>query len=318
MDNLSLTQTELEVFKTNGWIGPFDSGVDQDDIEYCHSMTQSVVETSRVNPIYGRHSVRDWHLIDDKILGLFQRDEITHRVKSILNGQPIKLWRSKIFSTPPKSKGIGWHQEWGHFNGEEIGNNIPALKPINYDDYWNLSIWVALTDITLESSPMQFLNKSHNHRYEIKMVPIVDSAFFVNPFDDIHDKEELLEKVTKSTLLLDINTTLLLEGVNCEAYSLSELKAMCWKKMQSYTAAVTMPFDTEENEKTVLLKRGQFIIFSERTMHRSLPNTTDLTRLAINCRMTPATTEVYPGKLEGNFIDGSNLDISKHRNVEFV
>jgi len=318
MKNLALTQDELATFETNGWIGPFDTGIDQEQLEYCRSLSQNVVDINKVNPIYGRHSVRDWHLVDRQILNLFQSNEIVHRVKSILNGQSIKLWRSKIFCTPPANRGIGWHQEWGHFNGEEIGNNIPALKPANYDDYWNLSIWVALTDITAENSPMQFLSKSHKHRYEIKMVPIVDSAFFVNPFDEITNKAELIERVTTSTLLLDINTTSLLEGVSCDDYSLSELKAICWKKMRSYTAAVTMPFDTEENEQTVTMKKGQFVIFSERTMHRSLANTTQFSRLAINCRMTPSSTQVYPSKSMGNYIDGSNLNISKHQCIEFA
>ncbi len=318
MENFSLTENEIATFEENGWIGPFSSGLDQTQIEHCRSFSQEVVDTDKVNPMHGRHSVRDWHLIDNQILNLFQKNEIVHRVRSILNGQPIKLWRSKIFFTPPESRGIGWHQEWGHFNGEEIGNNIPALKPINYDDYWNLSIWVALTDITLENSPMQFLSKSHKHRYEIKMVSIVDSAFFVNPFDEIDDKAELIERVKTSTLLLDINTTSMLNDVNCDEYTLCELKDICYEKMKSYTAAVTMPFDTKQNERTVTMKKGEFVIFSERTMHRSLPNTTGLSRLSINCRMTPSTTEVYPGKALGNVIDGSNLNISKHKCIEFA
>ena len=318
MKKFSLNPSEIANFEENGWIGPFDIGVDSDLVQYCKNRSQHIVDNNEVNPMYGRHSVRDWHLMDPKFLDLFQQDEIVHRVQSILNNQPIKLWRSKIFCTPPKSRGIGWHQEWGHFNGEEIGNNIPALKPLNFDDYWNLSIWIALTDITLESSPMQFLSKSHRHRYEIKMVPIVDSAFFVNPFDEIHDKNELIEKINSSTLLLDINTTNLLKDVEYEHLSLEELKSVCWQKMRNYTAAVTLPFDTQDNERTVTMKKGQFVIFSERTMHRSLPNTTDLSRVAINCRMTPATTEVYPSKKLGNNIDGSNLDISEHKCIEFA
>lgn len=317
MDTFHLTPEEIIYFETNGWIGPFDTGIDKLILERCRYTAQHIVDTNKINPLYERHSVRDWHLIDNDILDLFSQDEIVLRVKSILKGQAIKLWRSKIFCTPPKSRGIGWHQEWGHFNGEEVGNNIPALKPVNYDDYWNLSIWVALTDITLDNSPMQFLNKSHKHRYEIKMVPIVDSAFFVNPFDDLSDKEELIQRVKKSTLLLDINTTSLLRGIDCDCYSLAELKKICWDKLQSFTAAVTLPFDTEKNEQTVTMKKGQFIIFSERTMHRSLPNTTDISRIAINCRMTPSTTEVYPSKSQGSFIDGSNLDIRRHETIEF-
>jgi len=318
MDKYALSKDEVNLFSDNGWIGPFDTGLDDDLIDACCRRSEEIVENNLVSPLYGRHSVRDWHLLDNKFLTLFKQDQIAHRVKSIFGGEAIKLWRSKIFVTPPKGRGIGWHQEWGHFNGEEIGNNIPALKPLHFDEFWNLSIWVALNDITIERSPMQFLTGSNKHRYEIKMVPMCDSAFFVNPFDDIDNKDELVDKVKASTLLLDINTTKLLDGIDYESIPLEELKKVCWKKMQNFSAAVTLPFDTEDGEETLLMRKGQFVIFSERTMHRSLPNLTDGNRVAINCRMTPISTEVYPGKKEGLVIDGSNLNITKHECIELV
>jgi non-heme Fe2+,alpha-ketoglutarate-dependent halogenase len=63
------------------------------------------------------------------------------------------------------------------------------------------------------------------------------------------------------------------------------------------------------------MPRGSFVIFSERTMHGSPPNNSDSRRMAVNCRITKAETLVYPGRLTGNFIDGSNLDIGKHENL---
>jgi len=35
----------------------------------------------------------------------------------------------------------------------------------------------------------------------------------------------------------------------------------------------------------------------------------------VNCRITRAGTLVYPGRLGGNVIDGSNLDISRHESL---
>ena len=56
-------------------------------------------------------------------------------------------------------------------------------------------------------------------------------------------------------------------------------------------------------------------VFTERTMHGSPANISSRRRLAINGRITRADTIVYPGRLRENFIDGSNLDIRKHRCV---
>jgi non-heme Fe2+,alpha-ketoglutarate-dependent halogenase len=50
-------------------------------------------------------------------------------------------------------------------------------------------------------------------------------------------------------------------------------------------------------------------------MHGPPANISSRRRLAINGRITRADTIVYPGRLRGNFIDGSNLDMRKHRAV---
>ena len=50
-------------------------------------------------------------------------------------------------------------------------------------------------------------------------------------------------------------------------------------------------------------------------MHGSGPNASDKTRPALNARITNADTLIYPGRLNGEYVDGSNLDISKHECV---
>lgn len=311
INNCNLKKDDLEKFKKNGWIGPFDSGASSDLIARCQKKSENIIDNKIINPIYKRYSVRDLHLVDDDFLELFKQDNIVHRCQSIL-GNDLKLWRSKIFKTPSGAKGIGWHQEWGYFNGEEIGNDIPGLHPESFDDCWNLSVWVALVDITPQNSPMQFVTGSHKIRHAIKMVSITESAFFENPFNKLLSKDELIEKCKKSTLLLDINTEHLLDGIDLNDISLENLKKECYERLKNYKAAITQPFDTEGKEETVLMKKGQFVLFSERTMHRSLANTTDGARYSVNCRITPQSTTVYPGKLKGEIMDGSNLNITDH------
>ncbi len=64
-----------------------------------------------------------------------------------------------------------------------------------------------------------------------------------------------------------------------------------------YNAAYTLEFDREKAEVVNLpVKSGQFIIFMERCIHGSGPNTTDRHRLAFNLRVVPTNMQVYPNK----------------------
>ena len=64
-----------------------------------------------------------------------------------------------------------------------------------------------------------------------------------------------------------------------------------------YNAAYTLDFDEKEQPCIELPARaGQFIIFTERCIHGSGPNTTDQHRLAFNMRVTPTNVPAYTNK----------------------
>lgn len=82
------------------------------------------------------------------------------------------------------------------------------------------------------------------------------------------------------------------------------------------TAKFTLPFEIETGALVDMpAKKGQFIIFTERCMQGSQVNTSARSRMGVNCRVISSDTLVYPGRLKGHFIDGSNLNIRKHRAV---
>ena len=268
--------------------------------------------------MYGRYSVRDWHLEQQSMLALFQDKGLIRRLNQIM-GEDLVLWRSKIFNKPPQSGGIDWHQEWGAFNGEEIGNDIPALVHSgNGDDLWDVTVWVALADVTLDMSPIRFARGTHKKRFPIEMVPLVESGFFVDPFFEITTKEELIRRALTNSLIDDINTSKAFTAADIHdpEMSLDKAKAIAYQHVQDAKGAVTRGFQAEEYEIVCQeVKKGDYWIFSERTMHGSGPNTSSKTRPAVNARITKSDTLIYPGRLNGEYIDGSNLDISKHRNV---
>jgi len=65
-----------------------------------------------------------------------------------------------------------------------------------------------------------------------------------------------------------------------------------------YNADFTLEYTKEEEERAVEVpvKSGQFMIFAERCIHGSGPNTTDKHRLAFNMRVIPTSVAVYPNK----------------------
>lgn len=64
-----------------------------------------------------------------------------------------------------------------------------------------------------------------------------------------------------------------------------------------YNAAYELDFSEDETECVeVPCKPGQFIIFTERCIHGSAPNTTNRHRLAFNLRVTPTNVAAYPNK----------------------
>ena len=64
-----------------------------------------------------------------------------------------------------------------------------------------------------------------------------------------------------------------------------------------YEASYTLDFREEDQPiRYVPVKSGQFLLFTERFVHGSGPNTTDQYRLAFNMRVIPSNIPVYPNK----------------------
>lgn len=309
---------EAEDFWKNGFAGPFSLSVGETVLDETASFVQDLIADKPGHPIYGRYSVRDWHLEQPSMLALFQDTGLVSRLNQIM-GEDLVLWRSKIFNKPPQSGGIDWHQEWGAFNGEEIGNDIPALEhPGNGDDLWDVTVWVALADVSMDMSPVRFARGTHKRRFPIEMVPLVESGFFVDPLFEIAGKEELIRRALSNSLMDDINTsTAFTEAdIHDPEISFDRAKAVAYQHVKDARGAVTRGFHAEEYEIVCQeVKKGDYWIFSERTMHGSGPNNSSKTRPAVNARITKSDTLIYPGRLKGEYIDGSNLDISKHRNI---
>lgn len=303
-----------EIFWRDGFVGPLALGVPRDLLDSVAARLDRMLDSHAEQPLYGRFSVRDWHLLDEDILALLSHPKIIEAVASVL-GPDLLLWRSKIFLKRPGEASLGWHQEWGAFNGEEIGNDRPALHPSPEakNSIWNLTVWVALDDVTPDMGPVRFARGTHTHRFPIEMQPLVQSEFWHDPFLDTSSAQTLIERADANSLVLDIRTDHIFKNVDRERITLDEAKAMLINGLKNEVGAVTLDFDdTRQDVVDLPMDAGSFVMFSERTMHGSSENHTPRRRLAINARYTRADTVVYPFREHSENIDGSNLDISQH------
>jgi len=115
------------------------------------------------------------------------------------------------------------------------------------------------------------------------------------------------------TLVRDIDPSGFFTGVDVSSLSIEEAKRIVFRELSQLRGAVTLPFDYDPADLVTMDTRaGEFVIFTERTMHGSPPNRTKQGRTAVNCRVTTRDTLIYPGRLRGDFIDGSNLDLRRH------
>lgn len=308
-----LTEAQVAAFHRDGFLGPLPRYATDAQLDAIARLLVAVEHDRQTHPIYGRYSPRDWHLVDPTLRALFTDPRMVVPL-TMLMGPDLLLWRSKAFIKPPFGGPIGWHQEWGSFNGAELGNDVPALQPFGDDAApWNVTIWFALDDVTPDMGPLRFLRGSHRRHRPVTQVPYPESAFFEQPFAGIDDPMEIVRRARASTLLLDIDTADYFTGVDVDALTLDDAKKVVVDRASERTGEITLPFDIQPGEEVVMpMARGEFVIFYERVMHGSGASTSPRTRAAVNCRVTPATTLVYPQRLDGDFVDGSNVDISDH------
>ncbi len=277
-----LSEWELSAFNERGFIGPFDL-LDTDQLAALRPTFETILFGKLQSPIYHRTTHRDWHLHYKNLLSIAYRNEVVSRVQTLL-GEDLLVWRTSIFHKAPKDGPLAWHQS-SLFAGEEYGLFKPALAPPPeyqiYTDLFNLSVWVALDDVTVENGAMQIAAGTHMKQYPVRKVPLSESVFGKTFYDnlvrsgDTGRLAELADRYACDTIFDPVA-----EGV--EVVNLT-------------------------------MKAGQFIIFTDRVMHGSLPNLTeDQRRLAINFRVTVPQVTVYPHREHGDYIDGNDHDISNH------
>jgi non-heme Fe2+,alpha-ketoglutarate-dependent halogenase len=277
-----LTDEETARFHARGYIGPFDL-LEPAALGKLRPTFDAIISGKLQSPVYHRTTHRDWHLHYRNLLSICYRPEVMRRVQSLL-GQDLLIWRSSIFHKAPGDGALAWHQS-SLFAGEEYGIFKPALGPPPeyevYTDMFNLSVWVALDDVTAANGAMQIAVGTQNRQYPVKKVPFAESVFGKVAYDNFARAGDAARLAQ------------LAERYACET--------------------IFDPAAEGTQIDTVEMKKGQFFIFTDRVLHASLENSTeDQRRLAINFRVTVPQVTVYPHRGWGDMIDGNDHDISGH------
>lgn len=312
---MTTTTSPREALATNGFAGPFPRFASEDTIGELREFFRDVLDNQPLHPLYDRYSVRDWHLVNEKVRELLTAPELIKSLEEATGADSLVLWRSKLFEKFPGDGAIDWHQEYGYFDGEEIGGHRPALFPMNPSSQWGWTLWLPLTDVSDDDGVMEFVKGSQRTAYPKRMVTLTESGAYVDPRNRIKSKEELLTRAKNNSLILDIDTRRVFDGVDPDQHSLDDLFDLLTERCASLLAVVTEPFEVRPGDtETMPMNAGEYIIFSERCMHRSRASKPDAKlRLAVNARYTLGDTWVYPQRATGDTYDGSNLDISRHK-----
>ena len=272
-----LTQDQVQDFQEKGWLGPLDlfSAIEIEAVKQCLEANSSIAEVdgqpmmTLYNNVLNLNTSRDLHLFHQPIVDMFKSPELVHVLNQLV-GPDLLLWNSNVFCKMPGEGEIKWHQVYDSYDPSAYDPQKSSLLYPENGELINISVWVALDNVTLENGCLHFANGTHRHKFDRVRVSAEEGMF---------------------------------SGIKNHK--------MVWQGRRKYSAV----FDFDENEwevEAVPAKRGQAIIFTERVMHSSPGNRSENRRLGINARFIPPNVQVYPHRLQDDFIDENFHNIKKH------
>lgn len=169
---LRLTDGQIEFFRENGFVGPFDLYPsekaplmwDQAKIEMVLSANKPH-DSTIIN--YDRHL--DCNTLSEHI----GRPEIVHKLRSLI-GDDVLCWKSNIFKKDPGEAGTGWHQVETFVVGETTTSATPSLKYTEEAKKvtQELTVWTAFTPAGRENGCLRFIPGSHKKWYYDESKPL--------------------------------------------------------------------------------------------------------------------------------------------------
>ena len=156
-----LSEAQIKKFYEDGFIGPLDAFLPEEMADFRHDMLEAEKSVSQT---YNFVTPRDRHFENPRLWSYMKSPAITERLAQLL-GPDLLVWRTQMFHKPPKAPAIQFHQA-STFMVEDYQD--PALHPADRNAIFQLTVWVAVDDATLENGCLDFIRGSHNRMNTIK------------------------------------------------------------------------------------------------------------------------------------------------------
>ena len=262
----ALTAEDLASFHKNGYIGPLTIYTPEEMTELWRKVHRETLDRSHaaypeVDSSVGAPNIfnYDRHLDIDLLAEHVCNKQITDAVSAIL-GPDILCWRSEFFPKYPGDEGTDWHQSDTFANAS---GKPQLLWPGESEEDFGagtITVWTAFTDSTRENGCLQIIPGTQN-----KM-----------NYDE--------------TKHMDYNE----ERINAEVKDGVPRGFFGYDYRQLQFDPDWKP--NEEDAFSLVMQRGQCVIFWSTLMHASLPNTSKGKdyRMGFATRYVPNKVRVYP------------------------
>jgi chlorinating enzymes len=167
-----LTAEQVESFKENGFLGPFDLYSEEEaPLVWSQAMIEMV--TSANKPHNSTIINYDRHLDCDALSRHIAHPAIVHKLRSLM-GDDIMCWKTHIFEKEPGDTGTGWHQVEAFTVFESATVSYPSLRYTEESTAatQELTVWAAFSNADKEHACLRFLPGSHKQWYYDETKPM--------------------------------------------------------------------------------------------------------------------------------------------------
>ncbi len=275
-DNYYLSEADVNFFYENGYLGPFTLFQPEEMTSLFEEVRMDLLDAHNA-PFPNSKLNYDRHLDLPQLNQIINNPKVVHRISSIL-GPDVLSWRTEWFPKYPGDEGTDWHQAESFVEFEGTEKLVPTAAEEGRP--WELTAWVSMGESTKENGCLKVMPKTHR------------TWFFDEKKNIKFEPENFNKKV--------INTG---EKAGFYGYDYDKLKLdPNWKP-------------DEEKAVHMVMKPGQFCIFTSRCMHGSNPNTTkDSTRFGWATRFVPTHVKVYADQDSFHHF-GEELPLDKYSTV---
>jgi non-heme Fe2+,alpha-ketoglutarate-dependent halogenase len=257
-DDYYLSEAETSFFYQNGYLGPFTLCQPEEMVSLFEEVRMDLLDTHNA-PFPKSKLNYDRHLDLQALNQIINNPKVVHRISSIL-GPDVLSWRTEWFPKYPGDEGTDWHQAESFVEFEGTEKLVPTAAEEGRP--WELTAWIAMSESTKENGCLKVMPGTHR------------TWFFDEKRNVPFEPENFNQKVISTG-----------EKAGFYGYDYDKLKLdPTWKP-------------DEEKAVHMVMKPGQFCIFTSRCMHGSNPNSTQSsTRFGWATRFVPTHVKVYAGQ----------------------